>query len=210
MRATEEQRQQRIWLIPTLVLGLACYNVLVDVFSLQPLMWLDQERPIEIWRIITAQILHTDTSHLLWNLAALALLGGYLECNSVDARRIVGSGLAYGFAGIALWFYLAAPTQLYCGLSGALNALMVIVLNDLLVRARRLRDRAALTIVLALAFLYLLKLFVELTSAHRLVGAGDWPSAPGAHAAGLLAGLAWLLVARRRANPTSKQAGVAG
>lgn len=181
----------RIRFIPALACLLICYHSLVNYYALHPLLWLDQEQPTQIWRILSAQMLHTDLNHLLWNLGGLVLLGTYLESKS---RRVVVSSLFYGVAGVALWFYIAAPTQLYGGLSGALNALMVITLYDLLKRALHQCDRAAIVLVLTVAAAYLVKNVVELTTVHRLVIAGSWPSAPGAHAAGFFAGLIWLSI----------------
>lgn len=184
-----QQSKRRIWFVPALACLLICYHWLVNYYAVHGLLWLDQEHPTQIWRILGAQMLHTDVNHLLWNLGGLALLGTYLEYKS---RRVVISSLFYGFAGVALWFYIAAPTQLYGGLSGALNTLMVITLYDLLKRAFHQRDHAAIALVLTVTAAYLAKSVIELTTVHRLVAADSWPSAPGAHAAGFFAGLIWL------------------
>lgn len=155
------------------------------------LLVMDREAVLggELWRPLTAHLVHATRYHLTWDVAALLLLGFQFE--RVLGRRFfpvtLGSGLTVGL-GVLL---LQPETSFYCGLSGVLNGLWV---AGALVFARReeRRGRRALAWLFRAAVLAgLAKIALEtalgsplFTDAARL-GADPVPLA---HALGALAG----------------------
>ncbi len=150
--------------------------------------WLDSARPLEVWRFLTAHWVHVDTEHLAWNVAALLLIGSWIEAHS---RATLAKGLAFGTVGVSVWFYMASPTPLYCGLSGVLNTLVIMALALTGRTAWKEGDRYCGWVTTLVAAGVLGKVGIELTTSYRWVSAGIWPSAPGAHAMGLVVGLLW-------------------
>ena len=124
------------------------------------------------------------------------MLGGWLE---TTRQQLLLPGLAVGIAAVSIWFVLFAPTQLYVGLSGALNSLLVIVLGTEALKAYGNQDRLTLAIVALFFIGSLLKVLSELLLDFRFLSIGEWRSAPGAHAAGMLSGSAYFLLTRSRA-----------
>lgn len=146
---------------------------------------LDAGRAEQLWRGLTAHWVHTDASHLLWNLAAWTMVGAVVERTS---RRLLLAALIVGMFAVIVWFFVFADTPYYVGLSGALNALLVVALASVAQRAARVQDRLLMGCIVLVALGYLAKLVFEATTAVRLVSVGVWDSAPGAHLAGAVAG----------------------
>lgn len=162
---------------------------------------LDRASPAEAWRWLTAHFIHVGTGHLLWNLAALALLGAVIEFGGRGARDLWPAVLT-GALAVSLWFFLVDRSPFYCGLSGVLNTLLIVALArshpPLAAQDRESGARGgAVTVLLWLigagAFA---KAGYELWTGAALLTDHPWPAAPGAHLAGLTAGCA--LVAGRR------------
>lgn len=85
----------------------------------------------ELWRLLTGHLLHTNTNHLLLNLAGLALLwslhGQYYHVKSYFTIFISCSLLT----SIALYFFSPELIK-YVGLSGVLHSVFVIgAVNDI-------------------------------------------------------------------------------
>jgi rhomboid family GlyGly-CTERM serine protease len=142
----------------------------------------------EIWRLLTGHFVHSDPGHLAWNAAALYLIGSLLED---FGRRQMGAAIIGGIAAVdlALWFGMPDLEQ-YCGLSGMLNALLVVTLAEGWQRTRHLLFAGA-------ALVSVLKLVVEAMMGHGLLVQTAWPSTPMAHVAGFLGGtLLWIWTAR--------------
>jgi rhomboid family GlyGly-CTERM serine protease len=148
----------------------------------------------EIWRLLTGHFVHSDLNHLAWNAAALLLIGSLLEG---FGRRQMGAAIVVGIVAVdlALWFGMP-DLEKYCGLSGMLNALLVVALAEGWRRTRH-------SLFAGAALVSLLKLVVEAMMGQGLLVQTAWPSVPLAHVAGFLGGaLLWLCAARRVADAT--------
>ncbi len=177
------------WLTLSLVTLLTGVHLLLDSSGARHWFWLDTERAGELWRIVTAHWVHTDWHHLVWNCIALLVLGGWLESTS---RRLLVIGLCMGTLIVSIWFVLFTPTPLYCGLSGVLNSLLMLVVSTETQKARANRDWLALGLFVLVGIGAVIKVVSELSLEVRWVPVGVWPSAPGAHAAGMLGGFFYL------------------
>lgn len=137
----------------------------------------------EWWRAVTGHLVHTDPAHLLWNLAALLGLG-----LAYEFLRRPGPGAYFGlfFAGmlaVDVWLLWLEPGWArYCGLSGALNALYAALA---LTVWRETRSPLALLLLAG----GLAKIALEAAQGGALLPTSTWASVPGAHLAGLVAGL---------------------
>lgn len=77
----------------------------------------------EIWRLVTAHLLHTGTYHLVWNVGALLVVGFVFE--PVLGRKLgflLGAGALLIGVGV---FSLDPGLGGYCGLSGLLNTIWI-------------------------------------------------------------------------------------
>ena len=129
------------------------------------------------WQLITGHLLHSDTSHLVWNVVALLVLGSIIE------RRSRGLLLCSLFAGVvAVNLLLLSPFShilMYCGLSGVLNTLLGVALYCYW---RETRSPA----IPAVAVLCLGKMVIETYTGQALITDTAWPAYPAAHWAGLV------------------------
>ena len=142
----------------------------------------------EFWRLVTGHWVHSDPEHATWNIAALAVMGLLFERNLKGA---VFGTLAVGMVGVDVWLWWGGTApDLYCGLSGALNAMLIAGLAVLW------RERRHPMIVLV-AVACVAKVLVELTLGEALLTQTAWSSVPAAHVGGLLAGGMFLLSPRR-------------
>lgn len=148
----------------------------------------------EWWRLFSGHWIHSDATHLGWNVAALLLLGGIVE--SFD-RRQLPLGLAAGGIAVALWLWVGLPgIERYCGLSGALNTLLILALW-----AEWRHSRHWLVWLIGIGSM--LKILVEMAGGGALLTQTTWPSVPPAHLAGWLAGCVLLLrLGLRPARPS--------
>jgi rhomboid family GlyGly-CTERM serine protease len=164
---------------------------------------LSQDGSLEAWRWLSAHLLHTDASHLLLNAAALLILGAAIESSAGGRRRLL-RGLATGAAAVTLWFYLLADVRYYCGLSGVLNGCFMLALNevDAAATARGQPERWLRPFLVLIALGAFAKASYELVQGTPLLIDQQWPTAPGAHLAGLLAGT--LLVIAERTGLTGR------
>ncbi|MGD2082354.1 MAG: rhombosortase [Chromatiales bacterium] len=145
----------------------------------------------EWWRLLSGHLAHSDPEHLLWNLGALLGIGWMLEPRRPAA---FAWGLVAGAAAVDTWLLAGLPgLERYCGLSGVLNTLLLI----LLVRLWRETRHPLVPTIGAAA---LVKLTVELQSGQAVLTHTAWPSVPSAHLAGLLGGVVALLLARLGAD----------
>lgn len=137
------------------------------------------------WRLATGHLVHSDPGHALWDIAALGLLGLLLEGRGRLRLALVGlAGLLAVDAG--LWWGMPGIDR-YCGLSGLLNSLVVVVLAD------HWRRHA---LVPWLARGLVAKLAAELATRQSLVLDLAWASLPEAHVAGCAGGLVCLALIR--------------
>lgn len=183
---------------------------------------LDANKSLLALQSITAHLLHTDHAHLLWNLLGLSILGCVIERYS---RPLLIASVVSGMFAVATWFHLFSNGSYYVGWSGVLNSLLVCCLWALYLptpelptpelptpdlpkparqalvpeqihspNARRLNNALIAGIALA-AFA---KLVWELTHNEALLTHTAWPSAPGAHLAGMIAGMLLCVLAACR------------
>lgn len=137
----------------------------------------------EWWRVFTSQLVHLDLTHLSYNVGTLFILGWLLE---EKHRWQLVPILLSGAALVAVYLPLSSLWR-YCGLSGAISALILPVIWFLWQKQRSV-------IPWIIGALYLGRLLWELTTGTPLVTDLEWPSHPPAHLVGLTAGLLWLAV----------------
>jgi len=186
---------------PRFTLGLAGVMLLLYWFAgPAPASWVYERSAIaagEWWRLLSAHLVHSDGEHLLWNLAALLIIGFLLERRS---PALLLSGLLTGMAAVDGWLWFGLPElQRYCGLSGVLNTWLALLLYILWRETRQ-------PMVVLVAGACVAKLLVELSTAEALFTATAWISVPSAHLAGVLAAIPSLVSAQRtvRLNPAGK------
>jgi rhomboid family GlyGly-CTERM serine protease len=151
----------------------------------------------ELWRLLSAHLVHSDAGHLLWNMAGLAILGAIVE--SRLGRGWLLAGLLAGCLAVDLTLWSALPgMSRYCGLSGALNALLVPTLVGL-------RHQTGPGLSWLIGGGSLLKILIELAAGQALFTHTAWASVPLAHLAGWILGAALVAVRaitlRRRSGP---------
>lgn len=137
----------------------------------------------QIWRLITGHMVHSDAGHALWDIAALAAIGWLLE-TQCRLRMLLVSLLGCMAVDVGIWWFM--PTlDLYCGLSGVLNTLFVVMLADLWAAHRHpIFPLAGIALCIKLAY--------EIHAGQSLIVATAWPATPLAHLAGTLGGLLML------------------
>jgi rhomboid family GlyGly-CTERM serine protease len=134
----------------------------------------------EAWRIITGHFMHSDPDHLVWNCLGLMVLGTLIEQRS---RTLLCMALATGIASVSLLLMTPlAQLEFYCGLSGVLNALLVVA-----IWLEWQATRSWLAIVVACGSIT--KVVVEVILGTSLFTHIDWPPFAWSHAAGLAGGL---------------------
>jgi membrane associated rhomboid family serine protease len=142
----------------------------------------EQARP---WTWLTTHFLHTDPGHVFWNLLAFGCLGWLGEA---DGRLRFVSSLFVGIIAVDMWFtFVAHDLRFYCGMSGALNTVLLVTLYTL-------RGSIAPIWLYAFAAVVGLKLVWENHTGVALLTHTRWPSAVGAHVAGYGAGVLMVAV----------------
>lgn len=175
--------------LPLLTLSIIAAMLVVEFFAPEPshafeLLVLDRAEP-RPWPWLTAHFLHTDWAHVGWNALAFAILG-WLGEPLGRARFALSIGV--GIAAVDVWFAWFAPNlRFYCGLSGALNTVLLATLYAL-------RDSAPRRALIAVAVLVAAKVAWEGVTGTALLTHTRWPSAVGAHVAGYCAGALLVLL----------------
>lgn len=149
----------------------------------------------ELWRLVTGHLVHSDGRHALWDIGALVLIA-YLMADQGWRREAIAAGAGMLAVNICLWWGLP-ELERYCGLSGVLNALVVVALADLWRRYRH-------PVFPAAGLLLVIKLAAEMAAGQSVFLNPAWPGVPLAHVAGCLGGLAFLILdAALRSFPPS-------
>ncbi len=86
------------------------------------LSWVGLSRGM-IWQVVTSPVLHFGVSHLLFNMLALAFLGGSLE-QRLGRRGYVVFSLACALAGSAGFLLWGSPRAIGAGYSGVVYGVM--------------------------------------------------------------------------------------
>ena len=163
-----------------------------DRFDWQPAL-----AAAEPWRWWTAALLHWNTLHLLANIAGLALLALLGREMRLPLQAALAWLAAWPLAHLAL---LVQPElRHYAGMSGLLHAGIAVAAIWGVATLEPKTRRVAEALIAAL----LIKLLYEQPWDEAPTQAGSWgaPSAPLAHAAGALAGLACAGLALARGSP---------
>jgi rhomboid family GlyGly-CTERM serine protease len=145
------------------------------------------------WRLLTGHLIHSDVSHLGWDLAGLLVLGWLFE------RRLPGWKITVvllsGIVAVDVWLWWGPAPLRYCGMSGFLNTLLA---SGLVQQWRTHRDWLLPLVGLGA----ISKIICETLHGQALFTATAWPSVPLAHAAGFAGGvLIALFVFRDRTKP---------
>ncbi len=110
---------------PLAVVALACISM--ALFGDTAGTWGRYERAAveagELWRIVTAHVVHLDTRHLLLNLAGLAVVTALLA-GIMDVRDWITAVLLSAVAVVAGLYLLDPGIQWYVGLSGVLHGVL--------------------------------------------------------------------------------------
>lgn len=148
----------------------------------------------EIWRLLTGHFTHCDQSHLLWNLLPLAFMGGLLE-QRIGWHRFAKVAL-FSCLGVSGWLWFARPElQLYCGLSGMLNGLLVVLLARIWQENRH-------PLLPLIGLVATSKIIFETTRQEAIFTHLSWAGFPEAHGAGLIAGIIFLMLTRGVNRPS--------
>lgn len=137
----------------------------------------------EWWRIFYGHFVHFTFDHLFWDVVALAILGAVIEYN--NPKDLLPS-FVVSCLFVSGWFLLfPSEWSAYCGLSGALNGLLVVA-------ALRLYEKTENRTFLLAIGLTIAKTVFELTTHQTIFSDVGSQAVPQAHVAGLLAGLVYI------------------
>jgi len=143
----------------------------------------------ETWRLLTGHFVHADLQHLGWNCLGLLVLGSLIEQYSKSAWW---TALCAGIASVsALLLSPFSHLDYYCGLSGVLNTLLLVVLWY-----EWQRTHSWLVIVITLGAIT--KTVIEVSLGESLLTHIDWPPYTWSHVAGLIGGLLVVLTQQKR------------
>ena len=130
------RRPRTAWLITAVLLAVSATTAIalgptadIGVLMRAGALVRGQVHAGEWWRLISCVFVHAGLAHLLFNVAGLVVLGRFAEDLFSRARVIA----IFGFAGIAgsLASYLASPTGVSAGASGAVFGLLGAVLVEI-------------------------------------------------------------------------------
>ena len=144
------------------------------------------------WRLITGHLVHSDGEQVIGDVSALIVIGWMLERNHPLTFIY---GIMAGTVAVNLWLWFGMPElERYCGLSGTLHAVLLLLIASLWRETRQ-------PLVMVMAALIVGKVFLELWTNQALITETAWPSVPIVHVAGLCGGV--ILLFAQKAN--SKQ-----
>ena len=113
--------------IPVVVIVLAAVCLLTPFFGEPGRLLLRFDRTglqsWQLWRLLTAHLVHLSWGHALMNVAALALIGEIFRRQMSEADWAVAALVSA--LGVSLGLYLATPVDWYVGLSGVLHGFLV-------------------------------------------------------------------------------------
>jgi len=144
----------------------------------------------EIWRLISAHVIHSDLQHLLWNISALIILSLLIERES---RFLLIASLLTGIVSINYYLWINAIGVInYAGFSGVLNTLLVIALFQ-----QWQKQSSSLVMHYLPVIIYtvnLLKIMFELFYQQSIFTDISWQAVPQVHLTGFIAGTILVLL----------------
>ena len=171
---------------PTLTFGILALILAVHLLPLDPatlFFGITEIHDGQAWRLLTGHLVHADWNHLAWNAIGLIVLGVLIERRS---RRLLFLALLAGTASVNL-LLLHSGLDYYCGLSGVLNALLVVALW--------LEWKASRSWwVIAVAIACAAKVILEISLGDSLVSQISWPPYAWSHLAGMSGGVVVILL----------------
>ena len=138
----------------------------------------------EIWRLVSAHIVHSDLEHLVWNLCALIILSLLIERES---RSLLIAALLTGIVSINYYLWINAIGVInYAGFSGVLNTLLVIALFQQWQKKSHSIFMHYLPLIIYI--FSLLKIVFELFYQQMIFTQTSWQAVPQVHLVGFIAG----------------------
>ena len=173
--------------VPWLTLGLSFLMVTLYLLADQLFnLFLFNKASIahgQLWRLLTGHFVHCSFEHLFWDLAAFIMLGAVIEMH--ERSRLIPS-LLVSCLGVSTWLWFDQSQWTYCGLSGALNGLLVVAT---VIQWKKTRSRMYLWVFLATVA----KIIFEFVTHQTIFTSLSSQAVPSAHAAGLLIGTCYTL-----------------
>lgn len=173
--------------LPIATISIALVTIAIYFFSgaiPEPLIW-HQDENRTVWQWVSAHFVHINLEHLMLNVAAFVILGAIVEQTS---RKVLGLAMLSGVIGVNLYLATMFSLDAYAGMSGALNALLLVALY-FLYQQSGYRTASIATLTLSLT-----KIIVEFSFDLSLFSTLPWPSVPQAHLAGMIGGAALVAV----------------
>ena len=178
----------------TLLISVVSIVVYITPFNIQEVLVYNRTSILfgQIWRLTTGHFLHCDFGHLMWNLVAFLFIAGALEydMSSYTFSKIILLGGALLSAGLLL---LKPSLQLYCGLSGILNMMLVLLLDKQYRSTRQKIYPFIFTLAIG-------KVVFEYFSTTALFTSTSWESISEAHLLGLGIGIVYSITRHRYGN----------
>lgn len=184
---TPVRRRLRPFLVPAAIAALAG---LVELGGQPVRALLEYRRDAlaegQLWRLLTGHLAHLGPSHMLMNVAALAVLALVLQ-PYLRPRDWLGAGLAAALAIDAGLYWLYPATAWYVGLSGVLHGFWAAAVVSAMAGQRR--DAVPLAVLLLAKLAY--ERFVGPVPLTESIAAG--PVVTAAHVWGAVGGALWAL-----------------
>lgn len=141
----------------------------------------------ELWRLVSGHLVHSDLEHAFWDILAFALIGSMVE-QSGSGRTLVAAVTSLLVVDVWLWWG-AEYLRWYCGLSGIISTLLVLLTYQLW------RESRSVWVGLGAAG-YGIKLLVEALTGNALMTTTAWPSVVSVHVVGVVVAVALIVVYR--------------
>ena len=134
----------------------------------------------ETWRLLSGHLMHADAQHLWWNCLGLAVLGTVIEQHS---RMALWVAIGAGMVSVNILLLTPFPQlDYYCGLSGVLNALLLLALW-----LEWTVSRSWLIIMIGCGSVA--KVLLEVSMSASIVTHISWPPYAWSHVAGMIGGV---------------------
>ncbi len=178
--------------VPWLTLTLTTVMIGLYLLGPVPFDWLHFDKTAirhgEIWRFLTGHFVHCNFEHLFWDILAFLVLGSIIEFH--NAKQFLLSFLSSCIL-VSMWlFWGETKLMTYCGLSGALNGLLVLAV---MLQWRIKREG----IYLYVLFATIGKIIFELITHQTLFTDLSSQAVPSSHAAGFIAGMIYFTISRK-------------